>query len=1204
MLNSQQQVQSFGDIALGDGNVFTINQILQVTASAIQTRPLNSTSPYRGLKKFEVNNKDIFFGRDRLIANLISIVSQSNFILLLGASGSGKSSLVRAGIIPQLAERLGAKFRDFTFTPDRNPFESFRISLISKGYRQSEVETAFDNFKLPLNQGIHALKEDDSQWLIFIDQFEELFTLCQDLEKRKKFIDNLIAIAKSNRQSVKIILAMRADFLDRFSPYPNLGKIAQQNIHLVTDMYPDELRQAIEQPAAHHGVIFEAGLVEEIIRDIQGQAGSLPLLQYTLDLLWQHEDISDRTLNIKTYRELGGVRGALQIHVDCIYQHLQPQEQLAAKQIFLRLIDLTATEKEVNIVGKAVSRRAHLTEFDNQLVQSILERLIDSNLLVTNRQEQSTVEIAHEILINSWSTLKEWIEDSKETIAIRNRLSEDAQRWQDAGTPPDELWSGSKLQRVEELRQQQEFDRLGGLTGLENQFIDVSIAERDRRLREAETRRKRQLIAVSGTSIIFAGLALLAGVQWHQAERQRAILWLRERANQATNLLHVNPVAGVTSAIALTGESIDRFSDRYAQILPQIRSSLRDAIAVPTERNALRGHQGAVWVAAFSPDGQIIASGSIDRTIRLWDKSGKPVGQPLQGHQQGIFSIAFSPDGQYIVSGSADGTVWLWDKSGQAIGQPFQGHVNHVKSVAFSPDGKYIVSGGDDGTVRLWDLQGNSVGQPIQTRQGQVWSVAFSPDGQYIASGGTDNTIRLWDKQGNPRNQPFRGHQDQVFAVAFSPDGKAIASGSADNTIRLWDLRGNAIGQSFTGHEDFVRAVTFSPDGKYILSGSDDKTIRLWDLKGNQIGQPLIGHEYYLYSVGFSPDRETIISSSEDGTVRLWNRADFESDRTLTGHQDKVLAVAMSPDGQYVASGSADKTIQLWDKSGNPLAQLQGHQGAVNSIVISPDGQYIASSSDDRTVRLWDKQGNAIAPPFQGHAGDVFSVAISPDGQLIISGSADGTIRLWDKQGNAIAPPFQGHEGGVFSVAISPDGQQIISGGNDKTIRVWDLKGNPIGQPWRRHPDEVHSVAFSPDGKYVVSASRDRTVRLWDRQGNAIGQPFLGHGSLVTSVAFSPNGEYIVSGSRDRTVRLWDLQGNAIGQPMQKHEASVTSIAISPDGQHIVSGSWDKTVQLWHGGSFSTWLKTACNKLQAHSILTASATETAKIASKTCQTKL
>jgi WD40 repeat protein len=1201
MLDSQQQAQSFGDIVLGDGNVFTVNQILQVTASAIQTRPLNPTSPYRGLKKFESNNKDFFFGRDRLIATLIEVISQTNFILLLGASGSGKSSLVRAGIIPQLAEKLGSRFRDFTFTPDRNPFESLRISLISKGYKQSEVETAFENFKSPLNQGIHALKEKDSQWLIFIDQFEEVFTLCQDLEQRQKFIDNLVAIAKSNRQSVKIILAMRADFLDRFSPYPNLSKIAQQNIHLVSDMHPDELRQAIEQPAAHQGVIFEAGLVEEIIRDIQGQAGSLPLLQYTLDLLWQHEDISDRTLNIKTYRELGGVRGALQIHVDRIYQHLKPEEQKAVKQIFLRLIDLNATEKEFDFAEKVVSRRADLSEFNNQLVKNTLEQLIDSNLLVSNRQEQSTVEIAHEILINSWSTLKEWIEDSKETIAIRNRLSEDAKRWQDAGTPPDELWSGSKLQRVEELRQKQEFDRLGGLNELENRFIDASIAERDRRLWEAEARRKRLLIAVSGVSVVFAGLALLAGMQWHQAERQRAILWLRERAGQATNLLSVNPVAGVVSAIALNGESRDRFGGKYTQILPQVRSSLRDAIAIPIERNALRGHQGAVWAAAFSPDGQYIASSSFDQTIRLWDRQGKPIGQPFQGHQQGILSIAFSPDGQYIVSGSADGTVRLWDKSGKAIGQPFLGHANHVKSVTFSPDGQYIVSGGEDGTIRLWDKQGNPIGQPFQGHQGKIWSVAFSPDGQYIVSGSDDNTIRLWDKQGNPQSQPFRGHQDHVFSVAFSSDGKAIASGSADNTMRLWDLKGNPIGKPFMGHEDFVRSVTFSPDGKYILSGSDDKTIRLWDLKGNQIGQPLIGHEYYLYSVGFSPDGKTIVSSSEDGTVRLWNTSDFQFDRTFEGHLDKVLAVAISPNGQYIASSSADKTIRLWDKSGNPIGQLRGHQGDIQSVAISSDGQYIVSGSEDGTIRLWDKLGNAIARPFIGHEGAVYSVAISPDGQYIVSGSKDGTIQLWDKLGHAIARPFIGHETAVYSVAISPDGKYIISGGNDKTIRLWDLKGNQIGQPWRRHPDEVRSVAFSPDGKYVVSGSRDRTIRLWDRSGNAIGQPFLGHGSAVTSVAFSPNGEYIVSGSRDRTVRLWDLQGNAIGQPLQKHESPVSSVAISPDGQQIVSGSWDNTVRLWQGGSFSTWLQLTCDRLHQHSVLATPSTEEAEVAGKTCQ---
>jgi WD40 repeat protein len=1207
-------------------------QIIQSSVEVVTQRELNKNSPYQGLKRFNFKDRDRFFGRDKLIARLFEAVNRSNLSLVLGASGSGKSSVVRAGLIPELKKSLESQtFYDFIFTPNQDPFDSLYRCLLSEekdySFSKAKAEIALEAKTDSLSKVISTLRQNGERWLIFVDQFEELFTICDNVDKRQNFISGLVQVAKSGNNSVKIILAMRSDFLEQLSFYPDLGNIANQNnIHLVTEMYPDELRQAIEQPAAKHGVMFEKGLVEQIIQEVEGQKGYLPLLQYTLNLLWESEcqsfgadgrpNIEDRTLNKKNYAALEGIRGALQKRVSEIYSNLNQDQQTATKQIFLKLVNIVSN----NSVRRAVSRRAYRDEFVGESVQKILNKFIEEKLLVSSGEylntkglpviesdrlkQSATVEIAHEILLSSWDELKHWLEEEKEAIILKNWLAGETRRWQkirseDESKAQDELLKGSRLAQVVEFRQKDTFKNVGGLRPEESEFIDASVAERDRLIHVEEARRKSLLIGISSISVVFAGLALLAGMQ-------STILSLRERAGQATNLLSFNPVEGVVSAIALNGESKNRFGDRFAEKLPEVRSSLRDAIAVPTERNVLRGHQEAVWEAAFSPNGQIIASAADDGTVRLWDKEGNPIGKPFKGHQGLVHSVAFSPDGQYIVSGGGDNTIRLWDKRGNPIGQPFDGHQGKVLPVAFSPDGQYIASGGDDNTIRLWDRTGNPIGQPFKGHQGKIWSLAFSPDGQYIVSGSDDNTIRLWDKQGKAIGQPFRGHLPKdrccsVFSVAFSPDGKAIASGSADNTIRLWDRQGKAIGKPFNGHEDYVRSVTFSPDGKYILSGSDDKTIRLWDLKGNQIGQPLIGHEYYIYSVAFSPDRATIVSSSEDGTVRLWNTADFQSDRALVGHQDKILSVAISPDGEYIASGSADKMIRLWDKMGKEIGKpFVGHKGAVTSVAFSPDGEYIVSGSADKTIRLWEKQGNPIAQPFVGHKGAVTSVAFSPNGKYIVSGSRDSTLQLWDKQGKALTEPFSGHKTAVFSVAFSPDGEYIVSGGNDKTIRLWDKMGNAISKPWRGHKDEVHSVAFSRDGEYIVSGSRDRTLRLWDKQGKALTEPFIGNGSAVTSVAFSPDGEYIVSGSRDRTLRLWDKQGKAIGQPLQRHETPISSVAISPDGQKIVSGSWDKTVRLWQGGSFSTWLHVACDRLREHSLLTAPATEEAKVAKKTC----
>jgi len=508
-LSSQQQVQTFGDIKIsGEGNIFTVNQVIQIAASEVKTRPLIVSSPYKGLIRFEPMDKDLFFGRDQLVASLIKAASQSNLIFVLGASGSGKSSIIRAGLIPQLAELLGSKFRDFILTPDSDPFDSLRTSLIAKGYKQSEALIASQAGHRTFTEVARALKKPDAQWLFFIDQFEELFTLCQDLKKREDFIESIVQVANAQDASVKIVMAMRADFLDKFSTYPNFGTVIRNNLHLITDMHPDELRLAIEQPAMRNGVVFEQGLVEEIIRDVQGQAGSLPLLQYTLDLLWQSDDITDRTLNTKTYRELGGVRGALQKRVDDLYSHLRQDEKNEVKQIFLRLVDINGSLEEADLVGRAVSRRASLSDFSNDLEQRTLQKLVDNNLLVTNIPKgeyltstatgQVTVEIAHEALINSWLTLKSWIDDSKESIIIKNRLTDDTKRWkklieEEKVKAREELWGGTKLERILELLKERIFEQsLGQLSSDEKQFVGTSVKWRDYKLKEESERKRKE----------------------------------------------------------------------------------------------------------------------------------------------------------------------------------------------------------------------------------------------------------------------------------------------------------------------------------------------------------------------------------------------------------------------------------------------------------------------------------------------------------------------------------------------------------------------------------------------------------------------------------------------------------------------------------------------------------------------------------------
>ena len=521
-------------------------QIIQISAAKITQQELIKSSPYQGLKRFNFRDSSRFFGRDKLINRLFEAVNRSNLSLVLGASGSGKSSVVRAGLIPVLKKSLESQvFYDFVFTPNQDPFDSLYRCLLNEekdySFNESEAEIALRAKADTLTQVIEHLQKAEERWLIFIDQFEELFTICDDQDKRKSFIQSLVQVAKSGNSSVKIILAMRSDFLEQFSFYPDLGQIANQNnVHLVTEMYPDELRQAIEQPAAKHGVVFEEGLVEQIITEVEGQKGYLPLLQYTLNLLWlaecqtlstdSHPHIEDRTLNKKSYLALEGVRGALQKQVKKIYENLNQEEQDATKQIFLKLVNIVDTDSG----SKIVSRRAYRNEFSNESIITTLDKFIEEKLLVSSNEysnqdalqdrvskhlkQSATVEIAHEILLSSWDTLKLWLEQEKEAIILRNWLSAETRRWlkirsHHKSKAQDELLKGSRLAQVVGLRNQAGFQNIGGLSAEENQFIDTSVNWQKTQERQRKNRRRNAILSLTCFSVISLSLAAFATVQ-------------------------------------------------------------------------------------------------------------------------------------------------------------------------------------------------------------------------------------------------------------------------------------------------------------------------------------------------------------------------------------------------------------------------------------------------------------------------------------------------------------------------------------------------------------------------------------------------------------------------------------------------------------------------------------------------------------------
>jgi WD40 repeat protein/energy-coupling factor transporter ATP-binding protein EcfA2 len=1154
MIDKSSNINAEGDVfGVAGKNEGTINitYISQTSSDdEIHARKLITGSPYLGLNKFETDDSSKFFGRDSWKSELTEYLKAKNILLLLGASGSGKSSLIRAGLIPTLKEQSGyERLVHLAFAPDINPFEALYACLYNQ-YKQSDVKLARIKKEDTLIKVVQSLQKD-SQWLIFIDQFEELFTrtpkTCRDI-----FIKSLIQLIEKPDTSVKIVLTMRADFLDKLSPYPKLGKIHDSYSRMLTDMDDSDLKLAIQEPSAINGVTFQPKLIEQIITDFRQQAGSLPLLQYTLDELWKKHNIINETrvLNTKTYQDLGGVKGALQKQADDIFynknnksEYLNEEERQAARKIFLALISLEGKEP--------VSKRADKCVFEKDDIQkNALNKLIDNRLLVSKEEGgKGTVEVAHETLLRSWTVLQDLIGENEEIIILRNRLSADAKQWdelrqKDSREANAELWSGAKLARIVELEKEQSLPNLGDVV---REFIQASVDLRDQEQKEQERRR------------------------WNDEINQ-----INTLAQASDGFLSSDTRKAVKSSVMAAEKMLGLSTSVDANTRTQVELALLNTIHNVVAPNTLGGHANSVNGVSFSPDGKM-ASASDDHTVKLWDTSTGKVIKTLTGHENSVKGVSFSPNGKMLASASDDNTVKLWNTSTGKVIKTLTVHTSSVNRISFSPNGKMLASASYDQTVKLWDT---STGKVIKTLSGHinsVWGVSFSPDSKMLASASEDHTVKLWNTSTGKVIKTLDGHKDAVWGVSFSPDGKMLSSASADNTVKLWDTSTGKVIKTLNKHTSAVAWVSFSPDGKMLASASEDHTVKLWNTSTGKVIKTLDGHKDAVLGVSFSPDGKILASASDDNTVKLWDTSTGEVIKTLTGHTEAVGWVSFSPDNKMLASASKDKTVKLWDTStGEDIKILNKHTEGIWGVSFSPDGKMLASASEDHTVKLWDTSTGEVIETLNGHTKEVKWVSFSPDGKILASASDDNTVKLWDTSTGEVIKTLDGHKDAVWGVSFSPDGKMLSSASKDKTVKLWDTSTGEVIKTLTGHTAAVRGVSFSPDGKILASASEDNTVKLWDTSTRKVIETLTGHRKEVNRVSFSPNGKILASASSDNTVKLWDTSTSKEIKTLTGHTQKVLGVSFSPNGKMLASASADNTVKLWRW-DFDYLLKEGCN---------------------------
>jgi WD40 repeat protein len=1116
--------------------------------------------PYRGLEPFTAEHAQWFQGRSEAVRQILANLSrQRRLTLLLGPSGSGKSSLIQAGVLPALAagELPGSdRWLPVLARPRRD--------MLGEIERAGLPGSSEDGIIAAINNRL-ATEPSFQRVLLVIDQFEEL--LMQSADGRLR--DLLTAIdevtsATDAYTKVTVILIMRDDF------YPQLAALAPRLLETAMPgllnvpgtLSQRDLHEIIVLPAEDVRLRFQPGLPERIIGDVlditpeaaltrQAPVTVLPLLEMTLSQLWHRRQ--DGYLTHEAYRRIGEVSGSVTTWCDNALDELTPEQQVIARRALTSLVHPADPSHNITPVRTQVPLQelrdlaADPGDTDEQTaVDAVIATLTRRRIITTQTQQAPRVpgappgepvaELIHEALIRDWGALRQWVDQDHRFQEWLARTRERQARWA-AQKDPDDLLRGTALGEALEWSQQRR--------------LPADIAEfltASKQHQRAAIRRSRRLNAVLAVLLALALVAAGGAIwQWRTAVAAQEAALSRQLAAQSDEVFGTNPELAALLAVKAYRTSHTS----------EATQSLQDAAALPAHRR-LSVHTNEVRAVAYSPDGHTLASAGADRTVRLWDTATERVRTTLQGHSDTVNAVAFSPDRRTLATAGADKTIRLWDMNTAKTRLTLRGHTDQIRSVAFHPDGQTLATGSADSTARLWDAEtGEALGTLTEHTQ-SVTSVAFHPDGHTLATASSDTTIRLRDADTGQTRATLSEHTLPVTSVAFSPDGRSLATAD-DYDVHVRD---GSTGKSRITLEGTALLLAFSPDSKTLATVSD-RYVTLWDPDTNSARATLVGHANAILGLGFSADGRTLATAGRDRTVRLWETAPTGDRTKLTGHNGEVWEAAFSPDGRTLATAGADKTVRLWNTAAHKNhTTFEGHSSEVNAVRFSPDGRTIATGSDDSTARLWGAAKGDARTTLKGHEGPVWAVAFSPDSRTLATSSSDSTVRLWNTTTGKTRITLKGHGDEVNAVAFSPDGRTLATVSDDSTARLWNTTTGKTRATLTGHNAEVWAVAFSPDGRTLATASNDGTVLLWDANTGETRTTLTEHRASVNDVVFSPDGRILATTGDDGIVHLWDLGADKARTTFTSN-VRMLSMTFSPDGRTLVTTSDDGTARLW-----------------------------------------